>query len=442
MGLEVIKASYRDPAGYVYVEGGRFYRYVQPTYLEENSGLVPFLKRCIQEGLVLSFEPTQTPHIWELEPLVYQLHPWEWPFSFWQQGAILTLELARKALKEGFLLKDATAFNVQLHKGKVVWIDHLSFIRYTEGQDWMAYLQFVEHWLVPMALMHYGQRDLALLFQVYINGIPVEMASKLLPWRSRFHVGTAVHIHTLAKRKLGPRRRGGMVSLRRLYTLLDSLELCVKDYAKPQYASIWEDYEHDCHYDASSRQLKRETVLRWVQAFSQGPWIDIGSNTGEYTQLLLEHTKGEVLAWEGDAKALDTLWSRLGCERLYPIWANVLAPSPSVGWRIQERPDLLSRMGKIRGILALALIHHLRLGGFVPFESQVAFFASLLDSEGIWIVEYVPPTDPMVKRLHTMPQMFPDYQESVWENTLQTLFHIKEKAPLPNQRILYLCQKK
>lgn len=442
MPPQIIKASYRDPVGYVYTERGRFYRYVQPTYLEENSGVVPFLKRCVQEGLILPFEPTESPHIWELEPLVYLLYPWEWPFSLWREGALLTLTLARKALKEGFLLKDATAFNVQLHKGKIVWIDHLSFIRYTEGQDWMAYLQFVEHWLVPMALMHYRQRDLALLFQTYINGIPVEMASKLLPWRSRFHIGTAVHIHTLAKRKLGPKRRGGFVSLGRLHTLLDSLELCIRDYAKPQYISMWENYENDCHYDASSRQLKRETVLRWVRFFSRGPWIDMGSNTGEYTELLLEHTEKEVLAWEGDAKALDTLWIRLGCKRLYPIWANVLAPSPSVGWHIQERPDLLSRIGKVQGILTLALLHHLRLRGFVPFEKQVAFFASLLDQGGIWIVEYVPAQDPMAQKLHAMPQMFPDYDEPLWEEILQHTFSIKEKVLLPNQRILYLCQKK
>ena len=50
------------------------------------------------------------------------------------------------------ILKDASAYNIQFHCGKPVLIDTLSFEQYQEGRPWVAYRQFCQHFLAPLAL--------------------------------------------------------------------------------------------------------------------------------------------------------------------------------------------------------------------------------------------------------------------------------------------------
>ena len=41
--------------------------------------------------------------------------------------------------------------NIQFLEGEAVFIDTLSFEKYTEGQAWPAYRQFCQHFLAPLA---------------------------------------------------------------------------------------------------------------------------------------------------------------------------------------------------------------------------------------------------------------------------------------------------
>ena len=50
-------------------------------------------------------------------------------------------------------LKDASAYNIQFVKGRPVLIDTLSFEKYRAGRPWVAYRQFCQHFLAPLALM-------------------------------------------------------------------------------------------------------------------------------------------------------------------------------------------------------------------------------------------------------------------------------------------------
>ena len=92
-------------------------------------------------------------------------------------------------------LKDASAYNIQFHAGKPTLIDTLSFETYKEGEPWVAYRQFCQHFLAPLALMAYRDIRLSQLMRVYIDGIPLDLASALLPMRTRWNLGLATHIH-------------------------------------------------------------------------------------------------------------------------------------------------------------------------------------------------------------------------------------------------------
>jgi hypothetical protein len=99
-------------------------------------------------------------------------------------------------------LRDATAFNVQFLRGRPVLIDSLSFERAKEGRPWVAYRQFCEHFLAPLALMSKVDIRLGELQRSYIDGIPLDLAAQLLPGRTRvsFGLGPHVHLHARAQR--------------------------------------------------------------------------------------------------------------------------------------------------------------------------------------------------------------------------------------------------
>jgi hypothetical protein len=95
-------------------------------------------------------------------------------------------------------LKDSSAYNIQFHKGRPLLIDTLSFEPATEGKPWVAYRQYCQHFLAPLALMAHRDIRLGNLLRSYVDGIPLDLASKLLPRRTRFNFSLQAHIHAHA----------------------------------------------------------------------------------------------------------------------------------------------------------------------------------------------------------------------------------------------------
>jgi hypothetical protein len=116
-------------------------------------------------------------------------YPYEWSFSQLKDAALRTLAIQTRVLKKGMSLKDASAYNIQFHNGSATLIDTLSFEAYQEGQPWVAYKQFCQHFLAPLALMSHRDVRLSQLLRVYVDGIPLDLASRVLPARTRLNFG-------------------------------------------------------------------------------------------------------------------------------------------------------------------------------------------------------------------------------------------------------------
>ena len=133
------------------------------------------------------------------EQLPFISYPYEWSFSQLKDAALATLEIQRRALAHGMTLKDASAYNIQFSRGNPLLIDTLSFEMYREGQSWIAYKQFCQHFLAPLLLMSYRDVRLGQLLRVYIDGIPLDLAASLLPKHSYLNLGVAMHLHLHAR---------------------------------------------------------------------------------------------------------------------------------------------------------------------------------------------------------------------------------------------------
>src|SRR5690606_16329043 len=96
-------------------------------------------------------------------------------------------------------LKDASAYNVQFDGSKPIFIDTLSFEPLQEGKPWVAYGQFCRHFLAPLALMSRRDVRLGKLLESFIDGIPLELAVRMLPWRSLLNMGLFLRLRLQAR---------------------------------------------------------------------------------------------------------------------------------------------------------------------------------------------------------------------------------------------------
>jgi len=167
---KVNPASFRDPSGFVFTSEGILYRQVQQIYQQHYDHLIQsgLYEDLVRSRLLLPHEETNLNlalhdsayKILKPRLIPFLSYPYEWCFSQLKDAALTTLEIQKAAMLKGMMLKDASAFNIQFLQGKPVMIDTLSFELYKEGEPWIAYQQFCQHFLAPLALM--STRDVRL----------------------------------------------------------------------------------------------------------------------------------------------------------------------------------------------------------------------------------------------------------------------------------------
>ena len=186
----VLPSSFRDPSGFIYQRSGTLYRQVNQRYKKDydlfvESGLCRFL---LDEELLIKHEEipidlAQTNAAYRVikpEVIPFVSYPYEWSFSQLKDAALLTLEVQLEAMKYGMSLKDASAYNIQFVRGKPILIDTLSFEEYRHNSPWIPYRQFCQHFLCPLVLMEKTDVRLNQLLRIYMDGVPIDLASKLL----------------------------------------------------------------------------------------------------------------------------------------------------------------------------------------------------------------------------------------------------------------------
>ena len=204
-GPEPLGSSFRDPSGFVFRHDGAIYRQVNQRYRPaydhlRASGLAAQLEA---RGQLLPFEEADPAlarsddayKILRPQPLPFVSHPYEWCPSQLRDAALLTLRVQQAALDHGMTLKDASAYNVQFVGARPVFIDHLSFDLYEAGAPWQGYRQFCQHFLAPLALACLVDVRLTQLLRVHLDGIPLDLAARLLPWRSHLRLSLLAHVH-------------------------------------------------------------------------------------------------------------------------------------------------------------------------------------------------------------------------------------------------------
>lgn len=437
-------ASFRDPAGFLFTCNGVLLRQINQAGRADHekfmaSGLYDAL---VRDQLIVAHTTVSGPPLtadgWQViqpERLPFVSYPYEWSFSQLRDAALLTLKIAERALDHGLQLKDASAYNILFHGCRPVFIDTLSFAAYRAGEPWPAYRQFCQHFLAPLTLMAYRDIRLGLMLRDHIDGIPLDLAAKLLPLRARLRPSLAAHLvlHARSQRRHADdsARPRGTVNEFQLRALLDNLTGTITSLSWEPRGTEWSDYYADTNYSAAARAAKETTVAGWLAGIKPGSVLDLGANDGRYSRLAVA-TGAFTIAADADPAAVEKSYRQgraAGESNLLPLVIDLANPSPALGWAHEERDALLAR-GPADCLLALALVHHLALGNNLPLDRIAGFFAA---AGRQLIVEFVPKDDSQAQRLlGTRGDIFPAYTEDHFRAAFARHFTLASRVTIPD----------
>lgn len=442
----------------MFVDNGILYRQINRCYRSDyerlmESGLYDDL---VAKGFLVSHAEAdihlaRTEDVYKVirpQPVPFISYPYEWCFGQFKDAALLTLEAQALALGRGMTLKDASAYNVQFMDGRPVLIDTLSFAIHREGAPWMAYRQFCQHFLAPLALICYRDVALSQLLRIHMDGIPLPLASELLPGRTKLSPSLALHIHMHAKMQAKYEGRPEALttskrkmSVRSLAAFIEGLRqyVCGLQWHLPR--TVWGKYDLGGSYEDEGLAHKAELVQAFLAGINPRTLWDLGANRGFFSRLASR--KGIfTVAWDIDPVAVELSYRDVTKEKerdLLPLVLDLTNPSPSLGWANAERSSFAER-GPADACMALALIHHLAIANNLPLERIAGYFACLSPR---LILEFVPKDDPKVRHLlASREDIFPDYTRPGLEAAFGRHYRITSVAEIRNSsRILYLMKR-
>jgi hypothetical protein len=458
--VKVLPSSFRDPSGFLFTRDDVLYRQVDRRHAEHYDLLMTsgLYRALVADGLLVSHEEVNVSlaagpgahRVLRPEPIPFVSYPYEWCFGQLKDAALATLAVQRRALEFGMSLRDASAFNVQFRDGRPVLIDTLSFERMPEGEPWVAYRQFCQHFVAPLALAHYCDVRLQQLLRVHIDGIPLDLAVELLPFRARLRVPLLLHLFLHARiqrrhedaetRTSAPRAR--RFSSQAFRGLIDGLEAAVRRQRGAAGRSAWSRYYEGDSYEPDAFEHKQHVVTEMLSAADPGVVWDLGANTGVFSRIAARQAATTV-SFDLDPAAVEDNYERVrrdGEPGILPLVLDLTNPSPAVGWANAERMALMER-GPADLVLALALIHHLAIGNNVPFPLIARFLHSITK----WLViEFVPKDDPKVRTLlRSRADVFAGYTEEGFRTAFAELFDVVRAEPIHRSgRVLYLMRSK
>lgn len=445
MNAGIDAGSFRDPRGHIYINDGRVFRSVTRTGLADfqqvrQTGLLDSL---VDSNRLVAFKEADAaqlgPGLQSVElalehpRLPFISYPYEWGFQLLKSAALLQLDIYLEALRHDVTLTDASAYNVQFVGSRPIFIDHLAFRPYRDGEFWTAHRQFCEQFLNPLLL----RAKLGIVHNAWyrgaLEGISTSDLNRLLPLRKKFSWNTFSQVvlqDKFQKASLDKTARAtvsinkGLPKQSFERMLMSTRNWIEKLQPLNSGKTVWGDYATDNSYSGEGANQKRAFIAEFAAAVQPKLAWDIGCNTGEYSAAALEAGAGSVIGFDFDQTAIDKAFQRANENDLHllALYLDAANPAPNQGWGERERKGLQSR-AECDAILALALVHHLAIGKNVPLEAVVKWLLSLAPHG---VIEFVPKSDPMVQELlRFRDDIFDDYTLENFERFVQSTATIK-----------------
>lgn len=453
-------SSFRDPDGFIYTIDNNIYRQICSSYSETynkflESGLYSTL---IEKNLLIRHEEVDanlaysSENAWKVikvEKIPFVSYPYEWSFEQLKDAALLTLEIMKIALSYDMTLKDASAFNVMFIGSRPIFIDTLSFKTYEKNKPWDGYNQFCRHFLAPLVLMKYRDLRLLDLFKTNIDGIPLDLAVKLMPLKAKSKIGLFAHLvlhsgfqnkysSSSSKKETLLSKESLILLIQNLYDTVKSLELKYKE-----NSTEWGNYYNNTNYTNVAFEQKKQIITNFIEKCQPKVVFDIGGNRGEFSRIA-QSIERYTICFDIDPIAVNENYKiarENKEENILPFVLDLNNPTSALGWQNKERKAWSDR-GNPDLITALALIHHLAISNNLSFESIAELFSSITNK--YLVIEFVPKHDSKVQiLLSSRKDIFPNYTKEDFEISFSKKFRIlKTEFVKDSERCLYLMEKR
>lgn len=424
----------------------------------------PLLAELLEEGKIIPTRlvedvplpvlegPHQPAALLEHDRIPFTSYPYEWSFSMLRDAAVLQLELVRRSVEAGLMLKDASSYNMQWLGSQPVFIDIGSFEELRDGEPWAGYRQFCSLYLNPLLLQAYKNVPFQPWLRGSLEGISPATLRNLMSARDVFRAGVAMHVvlHSrLERRYAGTTRNLSrelkdagfgreliLANVRRLERLLRRLE-----WRRPR--SEWSTYETTTTYSEADADRKAAFVAQAVRSERPRLVWDLGCAGGHHARLAAE-VADYVVALDADHVVADQLYEELraeGVTKILPLCIDIVDASPALGWRGLERQSLEQR-GTPDLTLSLALLHHVAITANVPVADFLDWLHGL---GGSHVIEFPARDDPLVQRLLARKPRgdHADYEPEWFERCLSERFDVAQTEALSSgTRTLYLVRPK
>jgi SAM-dependent methyltransferase len=400
----------------------------------------------VQEGILVDFF-FQTDQIVDSPRLPFVSYPSEWCDAQLSDAAKFTLAMSQRILGHGLELKDASAANVLFNGSAPIFCDHLSFLP-IKTKQWWAMGQFARHFIFPLVLARQTKLHGFQFHAISTDGLGPSDAASLLglrrflsgAWPLMIGASSGVAQRAPSALKYSQLQQGESSYHAMLYNYCD---WCLPNQSRAK-KSLWSDYTHNRpHYSADVEKKKRQLVQAWLAQIAPTWVVDLGCNTGEFTQIATQ-AGASVIAIDSDHDSIEQLYSNLVQSQIktaYPVIANLADLSSGGGWLAQEKFGLLERLsGHADLVLCLGLLHHLIATEGVALNRVVNFLSNL--TESTLVLELIAPEDPMAQMLmrqRNRTDAFPKINQQL--DALSSAFIIVKQESLGSTRELVLMQK-
>lgn len=470
-------ASFRDPAGRLFVHEGRVLRGVTSEGAEDLQAFLhsTCVQRMMAAGTVVPtrvleerevaqvastirrlFPTAESVRVLEHEPISFVAYPPEWSPKMLFAAAGHTLDIAEALLDEGLGLKDATPYNILFRGPKPVLVDVLSVER-RDPRDplWLPYAQFTRTFLLPLLLAKHFGISPAETFSRSREGLEPDHVYNLCSWWRRLtppFLGAA-SLPTWLNRKAEAAEQSIYVQHRMdgeeqtRFVLKKTFRRLRRQLlrAKPgDGKSAWANYSARSGYSPQQLEAKRDSVEQAVRKHAPKRVLDIGANDGLFS-LMAARMGAEVVALDSDPVMVDRAWERAAQAgaSVLPLVVNIADPSPGRGWRNRECAPFLQRArGSYDAVLMLAMLHHLLVTERIPLVDVLNLAAEL--TRKLLIIEFVGSDDPMFRRiLRGREGLFQAFNQQAFEAACRERFEIASVQPIPgSNRSVYVLIKK
>ena len=324
--------------------------------------------------------------------------PEEWCNAQLYDAARLTLLLLEQANGNQADLKDASAWNVIFQGCRPIFCDLTSF-ETLQTKAWWAAGQFVRHFISPLWLATRTGLQARDVFRMSRDGAQPELVRNTLGWH-RF-LSRCWPLVAAANGGNAPDIKENVMSAtevtafrQRLIASMRWMLQGVKPLATK--STPWATYtEQRGHCTAQALDAKRVQVAQWLGQLRPTWTLDLGCNSGEFTQLALD-AGSKVIAIDGDHDAVQALYRKHAeSNDVYPVIALLDDIHSGRGWAGTVHTGLVNRLAKSADmVMMLALVHHLCISAAIPL-GQVASFAAACTRRWL-VVEWLEPFDPQV----------------------------------------------